>query len=75
MRVRDPSPPPSLPSSPSQACEGLPETGTTYGAVWERLLPGGEGPESLVDLSGSAADLSRSGRVWLIGEGRWENEG
>ena len=55
-----------------QACEGLPETGSAYAAVWEALLPGG-GPEDLVDLAGSQGDLNRRG-VYLLGEGRWEKE-
>jgi hypothetical protein len=60
-----------------QACEGLPESGACDERTWVALLGPGASPADLASLrSGNSDDddlAEGDGRVWLLGEQRWEN--
>lgn len=62
-----------------QACAGLPESGVCDGRTWRALLGDGATPAALLDLRDEMGeyeddldDTHGGGRVWLLGEQRWE---
>jgi len=60
-----------------QACSGIPESGATCVRTWQALMPPGSVPNDLLTVqSGHSDDEDLAepgeGRVWLLGEQRWE---
>jgi len=62
-----------------QACSGLPESGVVDPGTWKALLGADAVPAEVDRLRSGAsddedlADVQNGGRVWLMGEQRWEN--